>query len=113
MPVNASKWRFNFSIKKNQRMSTGYKPDCFVTKPIWYLNENITETVTRLEILGETFTNNDTCSDHVQNRLQKCRRAFYSLRNIGMNYPGLNNKSLICIAQYAYQRLIMVCNVFI
>ena len=51
------------------------------------------ETVTKLEILGVTFTNNGTCSDHVQNRVQKCRRAFYSLSNIGMNCPGLNTNS--------------------
>ncbi len=74
-------------------MSVGYKPDCFVTEPRWYLNENIMQTVTKLEILGVTFTNNGTCSDHVHNRVQKCRRAFYSLSNIGMNCPGLNNKS--------------------
>ena len=75
--IYASKWIFNFGIKNGQCVSAGYKPDCFVTESIWYLNENIMETVTKLEILGVTFTNNVTCSDHVQNRVQKCRRAFF------------------------------------
>ena len=74
-------------------MNAGYKPDCFVTEPIWYLNKNITETVTKLEILCVTFTNNGTCSDHVQNRIQKYKKVFTSLSNIVMNYPGLNNNS--------------------
>jgi len=91
--VYAGKCRFNFGIRKCQCISAGYKPDCFVTEPIWYLNENIMETVTKLEILDVTFTNNDTCSDHVPNRVDKCRRAFYSLSNISMNYPGLNNNN--------------------
>jgi len=51
------------------------------------------KTVTKLEILGVTFINNGTCSEHVQHTVQMCRRAFYSLSNIGMNYPGLNNNS--------------------
>ena len=34
--VCANKWRFNFVIKKSQCLSVGYKPDCFVTEPIWH-----------------------------------------------------------------------------
>jgi len=49
--------------------------------------------MTKLKILGVTFTNSGTFSDHVQNRIQKCRTVFYSLINIGMNYPGSNNNS--------------------
>ena len=42
---------------------------------------------------GVTFNNNGKTYEHVQNtsRVQKCRRAFYSINNVGMNYPGLNN----------------------
>ena len=54
--VYASKWRYNFGIKKNQCMGAGYESDCFVSEAIWYLHENIMETVTKLEILVVTFT---------------------------------------------------------
>jgi len=66
------------------------------------------ETVIKLEILGIAFTNNGTCSDHVQNTVQKCRRAFYFLSNISMNDLSLNNKgkshlySSICLPTLTY-----------
>ena len=66
--VYASKWRFNLGIKKSQCMSVGYKTGSFVTEHIWYLTENVMEIVTKLGILGVTFTDNGTRSDHVQNR---------------------------------------------
>ena len=50
--------------------------DCVVTTPRWYLDDVVMDTVTKFDILG-----------------YKCRRDFYSLSNVGMNYPGLNNIS--------------------
>ena len=98
--IYAGKWKFNFGIKKSQCMSVGYKPDCFVTEHIWHLHDNIKGTVTKLEILDTTFTNNGACSDPVQNRIQKCRRAFCSVSNIGMNYTKshlYNSKCLLTL----------------
>lgn len=86
-------WRFKFGIKKSQGMSIGYKPDCFTSKPVWFLNNNEINTVTKLNILGVTFSGDGKMYDHVQTRIQKCRRAFYSLGDLGMSYPGLNVSS--------------------
>ena len=72
-------------------MCAGYKPDCFVTSPKWYLNDVVMDTVTKLDILGVTFNNNFKTYEHVQNRVQKCRRAFYSLNNVGM-YGGFADR---------------------
>ena len=71
-------------------MSVGYKPDFFTSKPVWYLNNNAFNTVIKLDILGVTFSSDGKSSDCVQTRIQKCRRAFYSLGSLGMSYPGLN-----------------------
>ena len=89
----AQTWRFRFGIKKSQGMSIGYKPDCFTSKSVWYLNNNALDTVTKLDILGVTFSSDGKSSDYVQTRIQKCRRAFYSLGSLGMSYPGLNTTS--------------------
>ena len=62
----ASKWRFNFGIKKSQCMSVGHKPDCFVTEPKWYLNNHVMNTVTKLDVLGVTFSAEGKYVDHVQ-----------------------------------------------
>ena len=104
----ASKWRFNFGIKKSQCMSVGHKPDCFVTEPKWYLNNYVMNTVTKLDVLGVTFSADGKYVDHVQTRIQKCRRSLYALSNVGMQYPGLNISSKrqlfksICLPTLSY-----------
>ena len=106
----AGKWRFNFGIKKSQCMCAGYNPDCFVTSP----NDVVMDTVTKLDIFGVTFNNNCKTYEHVQNRVQKCRRAFCSLNNVGITYPGLNNISKSQLYdQYVYQHLHMAWIVLI
>ena len=74
-------------------MVTGYKPHCFVNTPVWYLGNNVMNTVNSLEILGATFTSSINYDSHIQTRVQKCKRSMYSLSNIGMCYPGLNTSS--------------------
>ena len=84
------------------------QPDGFLQTPMWYLGENIMKTVNELEILGVTFRSNLKCNLHVQNRIQKCRKALYSMNNVGMCYPGLNTstKTLIyktvCLPSMTY-----------
>ena len=86
-------WRFKFGLSKSQCMVTGYKPHCFVNTPVWYLGNNVMNTVNSLEILGVTFTSSINYDSHIQTRVQKCKRSMYSLSNIGMCYPGLNTSS--------------------
>ena len=58
----------------------------------------VIENVSSMDILGVAFNNNLKHSIHVNNRIQKCYRSFYSLRNAGFSYPGVHSdvKSYIC-----------------
>lgn len=81
----ASNWRFKFGIKKTKCM-------CLVSHrlqktPQFYLQGNEIENVNELELLGTIFSQVDS-NVHVEKRADKCRRAFYSLRDSGMAYPG-------------------------
>ena len=44
-----------------------------------------------MDILGVAFNNNLRHSTHVNNRIQKCYRSLYSLRNAGFSYPGVHS----------------------
>ena len=82
------KWRFVFGITKTQCMISGKLP--FMYKPLWCLGSqsiNISESV---EILGTIFSSSMSSNLHVDNRIQACRRAMYSLTAIGCSYPGLS-----------------------
>ena len=89
----ANIWRLNFGYQKSQCMVVGNNPDCFTSQPTWHLNNVAMNTVSRLEILGVTFSNNSNFKEHVQTRSQKCKRSMYALNSIGMCYPGLNSAS--------------------
>ena len=92
----AQKSRFNFGIKKSKCMIVGYHK--FYVEPQWKLSNNIKENVSSMDILGVAFNNNLKNSTHVSNRIQKCDRSFYSLRNAGFSYPGAHSdvKSYMC-----------------
>ena len=82
------KWRFVFGIKKTQCMIPGKLP--FMYKPLLCLGSqsiNISESV---EILGTIFSSSVSSNLHVDNRMQACRCAMYSLTAIGCSYPGLS-----------------------
>ena len=61
---------------------------CFNSSPTWLLNAEKIQIVDSLEILGVTF---DHANSHTQCRIAKCRRAFHSLRDAGMAYPGCSS----------------------
>ncbi len=42
----------------------------------------------RLEVLGNVFNIQGTCSDHIHQRITKCRQSHYCLSPAGMLYPG-------------------------
>ena len=85
----ATKWRFNFGIKKTKCMIVGHHK--FYAEPRWKLGTNIIENVSSMDILGVAFNNNLKHSIYVNNRIQKCYRSFYSLRNAGFSYPGVHS----------------------
>ena len=43
-----------------------------------------------LELLGVLFSSDGHSSPHVNNRIMKCRRSFYSPSGCGMSFPGFN-----------------------
>jgi hypothetical protein len=78
----ARKWKFRFGLNKSKCMISGNH--CF-DAPKWHLNGEKIQVVDSLEILGVTFDNRNS---HIESRVSKCRRAFYSLRDAGLAYPG-------------------------
>ena len=80
----ADRWRFRFSISKTKCMVTSGSNLC--ARSVLYLKGERIEMVTSLEMLGVCFSRNGDA--HVKKRKDKCRRLFYSLRDIGMAYPG-------------------------
>lgn len=83
----ADKWRFRFGIKKTKCMVSSGKILC--KEPVWYLKGERIDNVDYLEILGVAFGNNGEM--HVHKRIEKCRRAYYSLRGAGLAYPGCSS----------------------
>ena len=73
-------WRFKFGLKKTKCLRK--KP--FLEPPVWFLKEEIIENVKSMEILGVTFDSDFGYKSHWNNRSSACRRAYYSLGEIGM-----------------------------
>ena len=90
IPLNGD---LSSGYKKSQCMMCGKNPGLFSTEPVWYLGDFSMKTVSQIQILGVTFSNNNKFDKHVQQRSQKCRQSMYSLNSIGMCYPGLNTAS--------------------
>ena len=53
------------------------------------MNENRIENVNCIEILGIRYDRNGVA--HAESRIQKCKRAYYSLQDVGMKYPGCSS----------------------
>ena len=77
----ACKWRFRFGVKKTKCMVMDQ--GLLSEKPMWHMNDSVIEYV---EILGVHFDSKGEA--HANVRSEKCRRAFHSLRDVGMAYPG-------------------------
>ena len=80
----AQRWRFRFGLKKTKCFVSG--KHSFGKEPIWKIDNQVIENVDELEILGVTFSRSG--SAHVDNRIIKCKKAFYGLRDSGLGYPG-------------------------
>ena len=74
-------------------MVAGKNSKYFVTDPVWHLGSTPMDTVSSLDILGVTFNSTHKYDNHVNTRIQKCKRSMYSINTIGMAYPGLNTLS--------------------
>jgi len=83
----AKKWRFRFGINKTKCMIISGKE--LTCQPRWYLENECIENVNSMEILGVMFDSKNEL--HVDNRINKCKRAYHSLRDVGMAYPGSNS----------------------
>ena len=89
----ASEWRFKFGIKKTKCMTIN--GNVFKSTPTWLLGSQMVENTKQLEILGTVFDENCNYVNHVQTRIQSCRRAMYGLHEKGCCYPGLSSESKI------------------
>ena len=81
----ASRWRFRFGVNKTKCVIIGQS--ALPRKPTWFLNSVPIETNEKLDILGVTFQDSLHSSIHVEERITKCRRAFFGLREIGITNP--------------------------
>ena len=79
-------WRFKFGIRKTKYMI--YGNNLHPSPPKWRLGSDVIAIDNKLDILGTTFTKDGQCTEHVENRIRKCRQSFYSLSNSGMAFPG-------------------------
>jgi len=86
----SQKWRFTFSAAKSQFVLFGSNP--FKDELELFLDSKKLNQTDSLEILGITFHQSGLSSDHIANRVQKCRRAAYSLSSSGMCYPGVHTR---------------------
>ena len=85
----ANKWRFTFSASKSQCAIFGLNP--FKDRINFHLDGKNLHCSESLEILGITFQHSGVASCHVTKRIQKCRRASYTLSSSGMCYPGVKS----------------------
>lgn len=85
----ANDWRFKFGIKKTKCMSIN--DNMFKRTPKWSLGKETIENVCELEILGTLFNKDLVYSKNADMRIQACRKAMFSLNELGCCYPGLNS----------------------
>ena len=57
----------------------------FKNEPHWRLGCQTMGNEITLEMLGVLFSNDGHSNPHVNNRMMKCRRSFYSLSGCGMS----------------------------
>jgi hypothetical protein len=84
----AEKWRFRFNPHKTKCLISGR--GILKTEPKWLLNGDVIENVSCIEILGVHYSVKQD-DVHVRCRIEKCKRCFYSLSDVGLSYPGCNS----------------------
>ncbi len=93
------RWRFKFNTSKTKCMVVGKSN--FLDTPKWLMNNSELANVSKLEILGNIFNDDGTCTDHVDHRANKCRQSFYSLSPVGILYPGAS----VNVQSYLYKHI--------
>ena len=97
----ADHWKLHFGSHKSKCVITGKRK--FIVEPKWYLNNEAIENVDKLDVLGVSLSGYNNCTAHIENRIGKCRRAFHSLKQYGLCYPGLNTVSKVALYKTACQ----------
>lgn len=93
----STKWRFKFNVLKSKCIIIGSHG--FSVEPKWLLYGRELECIEKHDILGVRFNCNGTCSDHIEQRLRKCRGAFYSYNEHGLCFPGLSTEAKVYLWQ--------------
>ena len=87
----ARDWRLVFGCAKSKCLISGKIK--FIQEPRWFLDNKVIENVDKFDILGTTFSSSNSFLDHLENRVGKSKKSFYSLKQQGLCYPGLNTVS--------------------
>ena len=84
----ASKWSFRFGVNNTKCMAVDKHEQREQLK--WFLNNDPIDTVQHMDVLGIRFQANLSATSHVDDRIIKCRRAFFGLGEIGMSNPRVS-----------------------
>jgi hypothetical protein len=78
----ARRWRFSFSTKKTKCIVLGKQ----ITKkaPTFYLNEHPISLSDQVDILGVTFSADNSNDLHIEKRMSACRKAIFGLSSVGV-----------------------------
>ena len=88
----ANKYVINHGLSFNAKKSSCsvFGKHYLESEPQWYLNGCKVENSDEVNYLGAILSNSS--SKHIENRIAKCRRAFYSLQGAGMCENGVEPK---------------------
>ena len=70
--------------------------------PNWSLNDTVLHESSKVKYLGVTLSSTNT-NEHVRNRIESCRKAFYALQGVG---HGLNGKTNPEVLSYVWNSAI-------
>lgn len=99
----ADHWKVNFGIQKTKGMISGMT--CFEKDPERFINGGKIETVKSLESLKVSFDVAYVINSNSRN--EKCKPAYYSLRNAGKTFPGCASDVKAYLWNSMYQSLLM------
>lgn len=87
----ATKWRFSFGIKKSVCMTMN--SSTLQEEPKWYLGDQLLTVKQSVNILGVSFDAKNNPTEHINERISRCRRAFYGLVKSGITHTLLDART--------------------
>ena len=94
----------NFNVEKTSCVIFGKN---FLLNPRWTLNNSVITVKDKIDYLGATLNDSDV---HINNRISKCRKAFYNLQGAGMCSNGVEPRVISYLWKAALQPIILYGN---